>query len=202
MPVKNTRHTPLTPRRWYHSRKSKFILLAVLPSIFMMVVAECGYRAYWYYKHKDPGAVQWRNYRRGHIDLLESSFPFVFDEALGYVPEPGSQLFSEAWGVPVTINDDGLRSNGIDTETTSSCQILVVGDSFTFGDQVADCETWPAYLDTLTTCTVLNGGVSGYGLDQIVLRGEELTAKYRPDVLVLSLIADDIDRCALSCRHA
>jgi hypothetical protein len=47
---------------------------------------------------------------------------------------------------------------------------------------------------------VLNGGVFGYGLDQIALRAETLLERYRPDVLVASLIPDDVRRCELSMR--
>ncbi|MBW2618038.1 MAG: hypothetical protein JRC92_04100, partial [Deltaproteobacteria bacterium] len=74
------------------------------------------------------------------------------------------------------------------------------GDSFTFGDQVADDQTWPAYLEEVIGCRVANGGVFGYGFDQIVLRAEELTTILKPDVLIVSLIEDDVNRCELSLR--
>ena len=43
---------------------------------------------------------------------------------------------------------------------------MAVGDSFTFGDEVNDGQTWPAQLQQLTGRRVINGGVSGYGFDQ------------------------------------
>jgi hypothetical protein len=39
--------------------------------------------------------------------------------------------------------------------------------------------------------------VSGYGLDQIVLRTAQLDAALRPDVIVVSFIADDVRRTEL-----
>ena len=57
--------------------------------------------------------------------------------------------------------------------TPDGSVILAVGDSFTFGDEVKDDETWPAHLQQLLGRRVLNAGVSGYGFDQIVLRAEK-----------------------------
>ena len=62
-------------------------------------------------------------------------------------------------------------------QASPGAPILAVGDSFTFGDEVNDGQTWPAQLQLLTGRRVLNGGVSGYGFDQIVLRAEQLAAK-------------------------
>jgi hypothetical protein len=59
---------------------------------------------------------------------------------------------------------------------------------------VNDGQTWPAQLQLLTGRRVLNGGVSGYGFDQTVLRAEQLAARYEPSAIVASFIADDIRR--------
>jgi hypothetical protein len=59
---------------------------------------------------------------------------------------------------------------------------------------VADGESWPADLQRITGRRVLNGGVSGYGFDQIVLRAEALAPLYRPGAIVVAFIADDIRR--------
>lgn len=113
----------------------------------------------------------------------------VHDDGLGYVPRPGHAEPG------LTIDADGLRSAGEAALASSSAPpILAVGDSFTFGDDVADGESWPAQLERLAGRRVLNGGVSGYGFDQIVLRGEQLAAWHRPSVIVAGFIADDIQR--------
>ena len=72
--------------------------------------------------------------------------------------------------------------------------ILAVGDSFTYGEGVADLDAWPAQLQRLTGRTVLNGGVSGYGLDQIVLRTERLTALHGLALVIVGMIANDVQR--------
>jgi lysophospholipase L1-like esterase len=110
---------------------------------------------------------------------------YVHDPQLGYVPRAGHASSG------VTIEASGLRRTG---EALAGAPILAVGDSFTFGDEVDDGQTWPAQLQSLTGRRVLNGGVSGYGVDQIVLRAEQLAASFKPAVIVVAFIADDIRR--------
>lgn len=69
-----------------------------------------------------------------------------------------------------------------------------MGDSYTYGDEVLDEEAWPAQLQRLSGRRVLNGGVTGYGFDQTVLRAEQLTGMHRPSVVIVSFIADDVRR--------
>ena len=114
---------------------------------------------------------------------------YLHDDRLGYIPRPG---FTSP---RVTIGADGLRRTGdLPAAAATGAPILAVGDSFTFGDELSDHETWPAHLQKITGRPVLNGGVSGYGFDQIVLRAEALAAAYRPSLIVAGFIADDIRR--------
>jgi len=110
---------------------------------------------------------------------------YVHDREVGHVPRAG-------YAAPgTTIQADGLRRTG---EQVAGAPILAVGDSFTYGDEVNDGQTWPAQLQLMAGRRVLNAGVSGYGFDQIVLRAEQLAAKYKPAAIVVSFIADDIRR--------
>ena len=116
----------------------------------------------------------------------------VHDSLLGHVPRAGATA-TVASGAPVTIDADGLRFSGEDLASTGG-PILAVGDSFTYGEDVGDMDAWPAQLQKLTGRRVLNGGVTGYGFDQIVLRTERLAETFKPSVAIVSFIADDIRR--------
>jgi len=116
----------------------------------------------------------------------------IHDELLGYVPRAGLRG-SGSGGVSVTIDADSLRVNGSGPASNEGA-ILAVGDSYTFGEDVGDAETWPAQLQKLTGRRVLNGGVSGYGFDQIVLRAEQLAAVHAPSIVIASFIAADVQR--------
>ena len=72
--------------------------------------------------------------------------------------------------------------------------ILIVGDSYAHGDEVSDEETWAALLQPLAHRRTVNAGVSGYGLDQIVLRAERLAPEIKPAAIVLVFIAEDLRR--------
>ena len=47
----------------------------------------------------------------------------------------------------LTVNKNGFRGNGNHIKFKNSLKILAVGDSFTFGYQVGDQETWPACVE-------------------------------------------------------
>lgn len=51
--------------------------------------------------------------------------------------------------------------------------ILATGDSYTYGAEVSEAETWPAYLQGLLRVTVANGGVLCFITDD--LRRNELS---------------------------
>ncbi len=128
-------------------------------------------------------------------DLLRSAYPAEFDKQLGWIPRQGSAGIENVWGTQVTILLDGIRANGKRQSSPLSKEgdlILAIGDSFTFGDQVSDHQTWPAFLEELTGIRTLNGGVFGYGLDQSYLRMKSLAKKYEPTHIVLSFIPNDI----------
>ena len=112
----------------------------------------------------------------------------VHDARLGWRPNPG--FVSPRYSVDAR----GFRRVPAIAVADDRPPILAVGDSFTAGDEVGDEQTWPAYLQGLLGRRVQNGGVSAYGLDQMVLRAEQETAIERPAAIVLSFIADDLVR--------
>jgi hypothetical protein len=135
------------------------------------------------------------------IRLVGNLYPGSHDPILGFVPTPGSKGRLNAWRKLVTITPKGTRSNGLPAKA-SGASILAVGDSFTFGDEVDDSDTWPAALERKLRRSVINGGVFGYGFDQTVLRSERLMDEFNADTLIVSVIPDDIQRCEHSFRFA
>ncbi|MBN1256308.1 MAG: hypothetical protein JXA52_01235 [Planctomycetes bacterium] len=136
------------------------------------------------------------------LGLSKRAYQSAYDSRLGWLPQQSSKDTNNIWNTEITILEDSIRSNGKVTasEKPSSPVILAVGDSFTFGDQVSDNETWPAALETCGVSRVLNAGVFGYGLDQSILRAEGLLDKYNPDLLIIGMICDDINRCEMKIR--
>ncbi|HEX2886155.1 hypothetical protein [Vineibacter terrae] len=117
------------------------------------------------------------------------------DALLGYVPRAGYSGGTQANHPLMTFDASGLRVNGNPKSGSfDGPPLLVVGDSYAMGQEVANDQTLSAHLERLLGRRVLNGGVSGYGLDQAVLRAETLVPTLRPDTLIVSFIADDVRR--------
>lgn len=119
-----------------------------------------------------------------------------WDPVVGRMYRPGIAWRHPAKGFTFTIGAHGVRSNG--QPAPAGPTILAVGDSFTFGEDVDDAETWPAALELRTGMPVANGGVPGFGFDQTVLRAEQLAAVFAPDTVVASFIPLDVSRSEMS----
>lgn len=135
------------------------------------------------------------------LRLVGDRYPASHHPELGWVPTPGASGRDNPWRTQVTIGADGTRSTGHERAFPGPAW-LAVGDSFTFGDEVDDDATWPAQLEQELGVAVRNGGVFGYGLDQIVLRAERLLDAAPAAGLVLGLLPEDVLRCEFAYRYA
>lgn len=164
-------------------------LVPLLSIIASFLVLEISLRVY-------DGEYEFRSFLGEIRTLLNAGKAVTYDPELGWTPTVGYSSDNNFFGTQITILRDGTRSNGrpIGNPPASAEIILAIGDSMTFGEEVADGETWPAHLERLSERTVLNAGVPGYGVDQSYLRTRQLVEKYDPDILIFSFIADDIGR--------
>ena len=116
-------------------------------------------------------------------------FQKVYDPTLGYAPSPGYRSPRQ------NISADGTRSMPAPpVNATNGSPILAGGDSYGFGQEAADDETWPAYIQTALGRRTINAGVPAYGLDQAVLRVEQEARVFKPSLIVINFIADDLWR--------
>jgi hypothetical protein len=120
-----------------------------------------------------------------------------------YHPTRGWTLKPDIKELPVfgkkilNSNSKGLRGKAeYQYERAAGKQrIVVLGDSFTFGEEVSDDETYSRNLQaSLPGSEVLNLGVQGYGHDQMLMYLEEEGVKYHPDVVVVGFAYLDIYR--------
>lgn len=103
----------------------------------------------------------------------------------------------------VSTDSKGVRGKGEYSyeKAAGKTRILVFGDSFTFGTEVSDDETYAYYLQKLLPqAEVLNMGVFGYGHDQMLLYLQEEGVKYHPDIVILGYLSCDDSRNLLSFR--
>lgn len=129
----------------------------------------------------------------------------VHDDALGFVPIPGARLIN------LTRESDGIRQTNASHDAQGlrmapagappalpGPALLAAGDSFTYGAEVDDADTWPVALQSILGQPVVNAGANGYGIDQIVLRAEKVARTLHPGTIVVAFIDDDLRRAELS----
>lgn len=185
---------PASPRptRKPLSRRRR-LLFALVPVLVLLLGAELVIRLV-------RAPLHFGSFRALRTDLMKRNYPAELDATLGYVPRAGFQSRDNHWGTMVSIDADGMRSNGAPTPPGDTV-IACVGDSFTFGDEVDDDAAWPARLEVAMQKPVKNGGVFGYSLAQAVLRAEAMLQRFRVDTLVVAFIPDDLVRCEFEKRY-
>ena len=117
----------------------------------------------------------------------------------GWSMVPATQV--HRYGTTVTSNREGFRSLHDFANTPDRYQVIIVGDSFTFGDGIDDTETWPYMLERRDPrLNVLNMGGTGYGTDQMYITLRESIGLYRPQLVIAAFISDDLGRALLTFR--
>lgn len=111
----------------------------------------------------------------------------AMDPELGWVPIRGAG----------EINSAGMRA---DREYAAKAppgvlRIAAFGDSFTYGSDVALGADWATQITTLAPAIeVLNYGVPAYGLDQAYLRYRAVGSDYRPDIVLIGYMSENLAR--------
>lgn len=123
------------------------------------------------------------------------------DSVLGMVPARGADARVECpeFSFRFRISRQGFRDREIHTPGAhpDSLRILLVGDSFTFGAGNEYEEIWPVRFETRLReirpdVDVVKAGVLGYDTRTEVLYLDRLLPLYRPDVVVLAFLPNDL----------
>lgn len=115
-----------------------------------------------------------------------------FSRTLGWSIVPGGSSPPD-----YRANSAGIRS---DREYAlvpppGTIRIAAFGDSFTHGDEVANRAAWAAVLEAETAgIEALNFGVAGFGVDQALLRFRLEGAAYRPHIVLIGLMPENVFR--------
>ena len=121
-----------------------------------------------------------------------------FDDKLGYVPTEGFDR--TVWQKQVTITSEGFRKHNV-YQNRRRKNVLAIGDSFTFGAEASNQETWPACLEEKLGMRVDNAGVYGYGAAQSLRRAKIILQDKKYYSIILSIVVgDDFYRDTLSYK--
>ncbi len=113
---------------------------------------------------------------------------------LRHDPELGWTIRENGKVGSYNANSAGFRSSKeVFLTKITPIRIACFGDSFTHGDEVQNSETWQSNIMQLNdTMEVLNFGVSGYAIDQSMLRYEKHGQKYNADIALIGFMSKDL----------
>jgi hypothetical protein len=149
--------------------------------------------------HSSYRRLAWiRNHSEDSVDELSSIHQF--DSILGwkYKSNLSSFKYMNNSNKVLSTNNEGYR--GLNEFDTSGIRpVLMLGDSFTFGEEVSDNETYTYLLGKkYQKERIFNLGVNAYGYDQMLLTLKRYIALYKPKTIILSYNFVDLDRALLS----
>ncbi len=191
----------------------KIFTINLIVLFFLTLFAEVGFRALWTLKQCYGKYTNGCDFKRLYSFKIRNTKDDIselylgltqYDKKLGYKYTPGfkkiistpeNEKYIQDWkNVNVSINADGFRSND-NNFSFDKYSILTVGDSFTFGSQVNNNETWPSCLERKLKLSVSNAGVAGYGVAQSVRRAKYDVKNKKFDVVILGiLLGEDYER--------
>lgn len=157
---------------------SKLVIANILFTFLFLIISDIFLRLI------NDAPLQLINFINNDLNKNSLNANVRYDSLLGWVPK------SNQSNKRFNTSKDGIRHT--DYHSINNNTILTVGDSFTWGAEVKDNETWPYHLQKISGFNVLNGGVGAYGADQIILRAEQLYKIYKPNYVILSISEESI----------
>jgi len=136
--------------------------------------------------------------RRGIKAMLDGESPVQYDREIGWVHRPGYQWSGHS------VTEQGFRGARIypETPTDPAKRIICLGDSFTFGYEETDNETFPHFGEQLRPGTEwINMGICGAGLTQALLRYRKTGRKFGGKYVVIAFLTDNQKR-TVNCFRA
>jgi len=116
------------------------------------------------------------------------------DDVLLFKPRPNLRNLEMAWpddAISGTYSTDnfGFRNMGRDY---ANSKIFIVGDSYVWGTYVSREEGLCGVVEAELEESVINLGVGGYDFLRYEILFDSFVAKYKPDVVVLGVFANDL----------
>ncbi len=199
-------------RRYLEYRRSSsrgfrlMVAMNVITVVLTVVTAEVAVRAVVrdYYGYEAIGTLvlkpkSWDAIKARYEGLIEKkradlSYQ-VYDSLLGWTIGPSRQSSNGLY----RSSSEGIRAPdriASFPRNDETIDIALLGDSFTFGEEVPYDESYGYHLEQMlgSPFRVLNFGVPGYGLAQMFLRYEKDVRPRKPKIVIFGFISGDLRR--------
>ena len=132
---------------------------------------------------------------------LQKFIPHGYDNELGWIRKPNTSKdeIGKYGKTTYHINKEGARANPGHEKLKKL--ISVYGDSFPFGRQVNDNETFQWHLSESTKTNVMNFAVGNYGIDQAFLRLRREYPKHKTQIVIMGVVPSTIIRILSIWKH-
>jgi hypothetical protein len=153
----------------------------------------------WKFANVSNPVTQW-----GHVPEQAWTEPH---SVLGWVHQKNKEtvLKTAHFNVNVVTNQYGFRSERefLKNKSTKKRRILALGDSFVFAFGVEGKDGFVEVLESRKReLEVINSGVPGYGIDQMLLQFREIGQQFDPDDVVIGVFPDDFWRATRAYTDA
>ena len=128
---------------------------------------------------------------------------FVADPEIGWRMRPGHAFAVDTaeYHVAYRSNAQGFRDERKTDAPQASRKIVLVGDSFAFGQGVPFDQTFGALLESsLPGTEVQNLALPGFGMDQMWRSVRSVALPMRPDLVIVAFISEDFTRSLTAYR--
>jgi|TARA_B110001452_G_scaffold88462_2_gene72448 hypothetical protein len=143
-----------------------------------------------------------RSYKLDNHDSNDPALKFYQSHSTrGWTTKKNLKIFVE--GDSYTTNNIGERSLIDYKKDESKYEVLVLGDSMSFGEGSSDELVWTNIIRKENkNVNIINLAVPGYGIGQMYIVLKETIKIYKPDLVILAFVKDDFARTMLSFREA
>lgn len=139
------------------------------------------------------------NYIKEKIGHYDQFTVVCYDDYLGYTLRPSvrNQVFTSEFEVVYSINSHGLRDQEISlNKPGEEFRIIAMGESNVFGQGIIYGKRFTEVIEhSLNKVCVINMGVPGFGLDQSILQLQRDGFQFNPNLVILFIIEDYLQRC-------
>lgn len=133
-------------------------------------------------------------------EALKKFYNTSYDKKIGWVRKPSTSGVDKGGGkvIPFNIDEFGSRKSILNPR---DAKVVTIGDSYTFCRQVGDEQTWQNVFAQMSNESMLNYGVGNYGIDQAIMRFENVYIPENAQYAVLGFVPETISRIQSYWKH-
>lgn len=123
-----------------------------------------------------------------------------YDKNLGWIRKPNTKGFDTSGKkkIKYIIDSDGSRKSNYKNKKKLGASF---GDSYVFGREVENSQTWQENISKKENFCILNFGLGNYGLDQAIIKYKNTRLKSSNKFVIMGMVPENICRIQSEWKH-